>query len=208
MSRTLMGLAVGLALLVVLGGLALATLSPTPQDFAPFTMRVTTWTAAASQRDGEAPQAGKVVQLLQYRSVDSWTLTVLSSTWDPGVVGMKIEVNDGSHSTFISQAQRFFSRAIPANEAGRTAPLPWVFPGIFDGLSGSMHYQSVSKTPAGTATFISRESVTSTGIDGTLQVLTGTVLVFDVASRLPLSRHEYRSGILAESMTYEVVSRP
>jgi hypothetical protein len=171
-------------------------------------MRISSWNAAATQRQGEAPQPGTLDQVLAYRSRYDWTVTVVGSTWDPRAVGTRTEIKDGAHSTFVSQAQKLLSKVIPQDELGKEAPFPWVYPGLFDGLSQSSHYQRVSNTPAGTATFVNRDSVTNTRADGTLGVLTGTVLVFDVSSGLPLSMQKHRDGSLIESVTYKLLSRP
>jgi len=88
------------------------------------------------------------------------------------------------------------------------APVPWVYPGLFDGLSQSSDYQRLSNTAPGTATFLHRESLTNTRADGTLEVITGTVLVFDVSSGLPLSVQKYGDAVLIDSAAYEVSSRP
>ena len=206
-SRVLIGLLVVLGLFLALGGLAMATLPSDPPDFAPFTMRITVWNAAASQREGQAPQPGTADQILEYRSRYDWSLTVVGSTWDPRAVGTKTETKSGTHSTFVSQAQKLFSRVIPQEEAGREAPVPWIYPGTFDGLSRSSQYQRVS-SPLGTATFVQPDSTTTTRADGTLAVVTGTLLVFDASSGLPLSVYKFRDSVLSESIKYEVLSRP
>jgi hypothetical protein len=206
MRSVLVGLLVVSGLFLALGGLALATLPPDP-DFRPFTMRITTWMAAASQREGEAPQPGTLNQVLVYRSRENWEITVVGSTWDPRMVGHKTELNGVTHSTYVAQAQKLFRRVIGQDEA-KMAPFPWVYPGLLNGLSRSGDYQVISTTPVGTTTFIGRDSRTNTRADGTLEVLTGTVLVFDGSSGLPLSMQKYHDGALDQSVTYEVLSRP
>ncbi|HYR94246.1 MAG TPA: hypothetical protein VEP48_08585 [Methylomirabilota bacterium] len=208
-SSVLIGILIVLGLLLAFGGLALATLPPEPPDFPPFTMRITTWTAAAIQREGQAPQPGTLGRVLVYHGRDNWSVTVVDSTWDRSMVGTRTERSNGTHSTFVSQAQRIFSQVIGQDDASRRmAPVPWVYPGLFDGLSQSSDYQRLSNTAPGTATFLHRESLTNTRADGTLEVITGTVLVFDVSSGLPLSVQKYGDAVLIDSAAYEVSSRP
>lgn len=195
-----------LLLLLVFGGIALATRPAVTGDFAPFTMRVTWWTSTAMQRAGSAPEAGTAVQLLEYRSIDSWKLSVVSSSWDPSVVGTAIEVGQGTHSTFLAQARRLVSRVIPGDEAPM-APFRWVIPGLIDGLP-QQGFVRLATSPAGTVTFVESDARTVRAPDGTTQVLNGTVVVFDPASRLPQSVMTYRDGALMDSHQFEVLSRP
>jgi hypothetical protein len=191
-------------LVAVLGSAALAML-PAAEEFAPFTMRITWWTAAAVQRQGLPPEPGTAVSLLEYRSSRSWKLTVLSF-WDPSVVGTTNEVNQGTHSVFLAQVQRLMGRVIPEDE-GPMAPLRWLIPGLIDLLPQQGFFRSAS-SPTGTLTLIERDARAVPRPDGTTGVLNGTVVVFDVASRLPLSVRTYASGVLRESYEFEVVSRP
>lgn len=199
-------LGTGLLVLLVLAGVGLASRPAAPNDFAPFTMRVTWWTAAAMQRLGSAPEAGTAVQLLEYRNIDSWRLAVLSSSWDPGVVGTSIEVNNGTHSTFLAQARRLVSRVIPTDEPSM-APYRWVSPGALEALP-QQGFVPMAGSPAGTVAFIESSATTARRPDGSIGIVSGTVVVFDAVSHLPQSVKTYGDGTLRESLQFEVVSRP
>lgn len=194
------------AVVLVLGGVALATIT-TPPDFAPFTMRVTYWTAAAFQREGSAPQAGTSVSTLEYRGIEQWKVTVVSSTWDPDAVGTVIEVDSGTHSTFVAQARKLVSRIIPADEVGKMGPYRWVYPGVLQALPHQGLVQ-LPNSPPGTVTYVERSASTALRADGTIDVVSGTVVVFDVGSELPRSVKTYADGTLRASLQFDLVSRP
>lgn len=195
-----------LAACLVLGGVALANLPTVPGDFAPFTMRVTWWTSAAMQRTGQAPVAGTAVQQPEYRGIDSWKLSVVSSSWDPTVVGTAIEVNNGLHSTFLAQIRRLVSRVVPQGDPPM-APYRWLSPGLIDFLP-RQGFLRLASSSAGTATFIESDASKVQMPNGSVDVVKGTVVVFDAASRLPLSVKTYGDGVLRESLEFEVVSKP
>lgn len=194
------------AAILVLGGVALATIT-TPGDFAPFTMRVTYWTSAASQREGFAPEAGTAVSTLEYRGIEQWKVTVMSSTWDPDAVGTVVEVNNGTHSTFVAQARKLMSRIIPVDEAGKMGPYRWVYPGVLQALP-QQGFVQVASSPAGTVTFAERSASAALRADGTVDVVSGTVVIFESGSGLPRSVKTYRDGTLRESLQFDLASRP
>lgn len=194
------------AVILVLGGVALATIT-TPNDFAPFTMRVTYWTAAAFQRGGSPPQAGTAVSTLEYRGIERWKVTVVSSTWDPSAVGTVVEVNSGTHSTFVAQARKLVSRIIPADEAGKMGPYRWVYPGVIQALP-QQGLVRLSSSPAGTVTYADRSASMVVRADGTIDVVSGTVVVFDVGDGLPRNVETFSGGTLRESLRFDLISRP
>lgn len=193
-------------LLVVLGGVAVAARLGTSQDFAPYTMQITWWTASATQREGSPPEPGTAAQLLEYRSIDSWRLTTVQSSWDPSIVGTSVEVDRGTHSTFLSQAQRLFSRIIPEEE-GRMAPMRWLIPGLMDELP-QQGFVRATASPSGTATFISKDAKAAGGSGDPTELVEGSAVVFDLSTHLPISVRTYAGGELRESFDFKVVSSP
>lgn len=206
LSRAVLASLIGIALLAVLGGVALAT-RPAVNDFAPYTMRDTWWTATALQREGQPPEPGTMVQVLEYRNIDSWKVTTLSSSWDPGAVGTTVEVNAGSHTTFVAQARRLISRVVPQVETGRMPPFRWVTPGLMDSMT-QFGFVQQANSAAGTSMFVEAGASVLARPDGTTDVVSGAVVAFDAASRLPLSVKVYRDGTLRDAHVYEILSRP
>jgi hypothetical protein len=144
--------------------------------------------------------------VLEYRSIDSWKMTVISSSWDPGVAGTYISVEKGEHSTFFAQAQRLFSRVITQDDPPE-APLRWVIPGLIDELPKSGFVSLASAV--GTIAFTERDAqLSAVRPDGTKDVLSGISVVFAAATRLPASVKYYHDGALTQSYAFEVLSRP
>ncbi len=204
--RVAIALLIGaLTLTVALGTVALATRPAAIADFAPFTMRVTWWTSNAVQRQGSPAEPGTAVQLLDYRSIDSWRLTVVSSTWDPTSAGTAIEVTNRTHSTLLAHTGRLVSRVIAADE-GKMAPYRWLIPGLVDELD-HQGFVRLANSPAGTVTLLESSANTVVRPDGTTDVVTGTIVVFDSATRLPQNVATYRDGVLRQSLRFELLGR-
>jgi hypothetical protein len=195
------------ALIVVLGGMSLASV-PASDDFAPFTMRVTWYTANAIVRSSGSVEAGTAVSLLNYESINTWKTTVLSSSWDPSAVGSTNGVDGRTHKqfTFVAQARKFAQRVIPSGESAMI-PERWLDPGLINHIE-QQGFTRIGNSRAGTVTFIESSAKSQRNADGTVAMHDGTIAVFDSRSTLPLSVKTYQNGKLRESRQYEVVSQP
>lgn len=86
------------------------------------------------------------------------------------------------------------------------APLRWVIPGLADELQ-DQGFTRLASASVGTTTFVERGASVLARPDGAITVDTGTIVVFDSATRLPLSVATYRDGALRQSFQFEVVGR-
>ena len=200
----LLGVAV-FSVFVIFGGAALAILGPA-DDFPPFTMQITEWSAAMASTPDGTIIPGTRVSRLEWTNRRNWQMTLLRHSTDSRYEGSTHKVSDVGSSSFDGLTRQTFGRLF-GNGEGREVPSRWLIPGLIDVLPSQGF--SRSATPNGTVTF--RQSSRRVIVDSnsnSKEVLSETIAVYDLSTRLPLSMKLLHDGVLRESIEFVVLSRP
>lgn len=146
----------------------------------PFTIEKEAWNAQLSS-------AGPGVERfrIEYRSRDSWTVTLLSHSANPGMNGTKWSYESGGLTFF--DAWRNLTRS---RQVGSSVD-QWIEPGLFRSFSSRVDWIRTD-LPDGTSEF--RQTIPGYASE--------TLVVFDRGSGLPARVETRRQGAVLQRITY------
>lgn len=163
---------------------AVATLQQ-PADFAPFTMTKDAWNAQLSSSG-----AGTEQFRIEYRSRNSWTVTLLSHSENPAMNGTSWKYEGGSFTFFDAW------RKLTRSNRGDVTVDQWIEPGLFRSLASQSGWSRTNR--ADRTTELRR--LDTPAVQGQVE----TSLVFDTATELPVNVAVRVEGKLVQQITYRL----